>query len=347
MENVSPEQQNTPPPLSAQDKGWLGIVFILLSAFFFSLMSIFVRLSGDLPTFQKSFFRNIVASVVAFIALARSKNFRLQKGSFGVLLLRSVAGTVGIVANFYAVDKLTIADASILNKLAPFFSIVFSALLLKEKASWKDWLLVVTAFCGALFVIKPSFSIAQSGPALIGALGGLGAGLAYTCVHYLGGKGERTAMIVFFFSTFSCLAVLPFTIAQYQPMTLPQLGFLLLAGGCASVAQFSVTKAYTYAPAKDVSVYDYSQVLFSALWGFALFGEIPDWLSFIGYTVIISSAVIKYLLSRKNRKDIGQVRNKQIKPNSHGAYFYRRSATCPFLKRGAKKLNNFLTAFLL
>lgn len=309
MENLSPENQ-TPKSLVPQPKnaGWLGIVFILVSAFFFALMSVFVRLSGDLPTFQKSFFRNLVASIVAFIALVKSKNFRLKKGSFPVLLVRSIAGTVGIVGNFYAVDMLTIADASILNKLAPFFSIIFSALLLKEKASWKDWLLVGTAFCGALFVIKPSFSIADSAPALIGALGGLGAGLAYTCVHYLGGKGERTAMIVFFFSTFSCLAVLPFTIAQYQPMSLTQLAFLLLAGGCASVAQFSVTKAYTYAPAKDISVYDYSQVLFSAIWGFSLFGELPDYLSFIGYVVIIGSAIVKYVLSRRQHKDKGQVR---------------------------------------
>lgn len=304
METLLPDNvpQNEHEPNLAKNKGWLGIVFILISAFFFSLMSVFVRLSGDLPTFQKSFFRNIVASVVAFIVLAKSKNFRLQKGSFPVLLVRSIAGTVGIVGNFYAVDMLTVADASILNKLAPFFSIVFSALLLKEKASWRDWLLVGVAFFGALFVIKPSFSLSQSGPALIGALGGLGAGLAYTCVHYLGGKGERTAMIVFFFSTFSCIAVLPFTIAQYQPMSLPQVAFLLLAGGCASIAQFSVTKAYTYAPAKDISVYDYAQVLFSAVWGFTLFTEIPDAFSFIGYLIIIGSAIVKYLLGRRKSK---------------------------------------------
>ena len=316
MENLVTENQTSPLAPNAKKSGILGIVFILISAFFFALMSVFVRLSGDLPTFQKSFFRNLVASIVAFIALAKSKNFRLQKGSFPVLLVRSIAGTVGIVANFYAVDRLTIADASILNKLAPFFSIIFSALLLKEKASWKDWLLVSTAFCGALFVIKPSFSIADSVPALIGALGGLGAGLAYTCVHYLGGKGERTAMIVFFFSTFSCLAVLPFTIMQYKPMSWTQLGFLLLAGSCASVAQFSVTKAYTYAPAKDISVYDYSQVLFSAIWGLSLFEEIPDYLSFIGYVIIIGSAVIKYLLSRKKHKAMGQVRVENKKDNT-------------------------------
>ena len=96
--------------------------------------------------------------------------------------------------NFLHSDK----DKRIIS--VPFFSIVFSAILLKEKASWKDWVLVAVAFSGALFVIKPSFSLSQSFPALMGALGGLGAGLAYTCVHYLGGKGERASMIVFFFS---------------------------------------------------------------------------------------------------------------------------------------------------
>lgn len=298
MENKQPHNTTFS---TEKNTGWLGIIYILLSAFFFALMSVFVRLAGDLPVFQKSLFRNGVAALVAFCVLLKTRNFRLQKGSFPVLLLRSIAGTVGIVANFYAIDKLTVADASILNKLAPFFSIIFSALLLKEKASWKDWVLVIVAFTGALFVIKPGFSLSQSGPALIGALGGLGAGLAYTCVHYLGGKGERTAMIVFFFSTFSCLAVLPFTIIQFQAMELMQIVFLLLAGVCASVAQFSVTKAYTYAPAKDISVYDYSQVLFSAIWGFALFTEIPDYLSFVGYAIIIGAAVIKYLLAKKER----------------------------------------------
>ena len=265
-----------------------------------------MRLSGDLPTFQKSFFRNLVAALVACCVLIKEKNFRLQKGSLPALLLRSVAGTVGIVCNFYAIDHLAVADASILNKLAPFFSIVFSALLLKERASWKDWLLVVIAFSGALFVIKPTFSLSESFPALMGALGGLGAGLAYTCVHYLGGKGERTAMIVFFFSAFSCLSMLPFTIIYFTPMSLPQLAFLLLAGASASVAQFSVTKAYSFAPAKDISVYDYSQVLFSAIWGLAFFTELPDIWSFIGYAVIIGAAIVKFLLSKtKHEKDVG------------------------------------------
>ena len=306
LENEAPMSEMKEKKLKNPFKNWsslfYGIFFIVLSAFFYSLMSLFVRLAGDLPTFQKSFFRNLVAAFVGFLLLLKSGSFKMQKGSLPALFGRSIAGTIGIVCNFYAIDHMNISDASILNKLAPFFSIIFSIFILKEKASWKDWLLVAVAFGGALFVVKPSFDISKSVPALVGALGGLGAGLAYTFVRYLSVRGERSAMIVFFFSAFSCLVALPFTIAQYEPMEFIQVLFLLLAGVAASAAQFSVTAAYAHAPAKDISVYDYSQVIFAAIWGFVFLSEFPDVYSIIGYVIIIGAAVVKYLLSRKQGK---------------------------------------------
>lgn len=280
---------------------FLGVVCLVLSAFFYSLMSLFVRLSGDLPTFQKSFFRNIIAAVAGFILLIKSGSLKMKKGNLPSLLGRSIAGTVGVLCNFYAIDHMNISDASILNKLAPFFSILFSIFLLREKAGWKDLLLVGVAFGGALFVVKPSFDVSKSLPAVIGVIGGLSAGLAYTFVRKLGKNGEQSAMIVFFFSTFSCLAMLPLTLLQYQPMSWAQVGFLLLAGVAATGAQFTVTAAYTFAAAKEISVYDYSQVLFAALWGMIFLHECPDYLSIIGYTIIITAAIIKYLSSRKKK----------------------------------------------
>ena len=286
--------------VGGKDKRVLGVLCILLSAFFFSLMSVFVRLSGDLPTFQKALFRNAVAALVAFCMLAKSRSFVVKKGCVLPLLARSIAGTVGIVCNFYAIDHMFVSDASLIGKLAPFFSVVFSAFLLKEKAGWKDWLLVCIAFSGALFVVKPSLDIAKSLPALVAISGALGAGLAYTCVRFLGNKGERSSVIVFYFSVFSTLAVLPMAIADFQPMTTIQVVFLLLAGLSASVAQFALTGAYAFAPAKEISVYDYSQVLFAAVWGVIFFSELPDIFSFLGYAIIIGAAIAKYAISKKS-----------------------------------------------
>ena len=93
-----------------------GILFIIGAGFFFALMTFFVRLSGDLPTMEKAFFRNAVAAVVAAFLLIRAKEpFYAPKKSWGGLFMRSFCGTVGLICNFYAIDRLNIADANMLK----------------------------------------------------------------------------------------------------------------------------------------------------------------------------------------------------------------------------------------
>lgn len=271
-----------------------GILYILSAAFFFACMSFFIRKAGDLPTMQKAFFRNAVAMIVSAVMLLKSEEkFKIKKGSIPSLFMRSICGTLGMVCNFYAIDHMNISDANMLNKLAPFFAIVMSTFILKEMANRFEWSMVVIAFIGALFVVKPSFNLACM-PAVLAALGGLGAGTAYTFVRKLGTHGERGSLIVMFFSTFSCLVTLPFLIFDYHPMTVIQLIFLILAGASAACGQLTVTQAYTKAPAKDISVYDYAQVIFAALLGFFFLGQSPDVYSVVGYIIIIGAAVIKW-----------------------------------------------------
>ena len=199
------------------------------------------------------------------------------------------------------IDHLLIADASILNKLSPFFAVVFSFLLLKETIRPFQAICVLTAFGGCFFIVKPGFENAAVLPALIGVFGGLGAGLAYTMVRKLGSMQIKGPVIVFYFSLFSCLAVVPWLIVHVTPMTLRQQAVLLLAGVCAAGGQFSITAAYTYAPAKKISIYDYSQIIFASIFGFALFGEIPDRYSMIGYLLITGSSVLMFLYNRKDK----------------------------------------------
>ena len=271
-----------------------GIFHILLAAFGFAAMSLFVRLSGDLPTAEKAFFRNLIAAIVALYMLRKSgQKLRIKEGCLPTLLLRSIAGTIGIYANFWAISHMAIADANILNKLAPFAAIVMSIFIIGEKPNTFEIGTVITAFIGAAFIAKPGAGIASL-PALVAMIGGIAAGTAYTYVRKLGLMGERKAVIVLFFSTFSCLVSLPGMITGFVPMTLKQLIFLLMAGIMASVGQLNVTAAYSYAPAREISVFDYSQVVFAALLGFIFFREIPDIWSFLGYVIIIATAVVKW-----------------------------------------------------
>lgn len=277
-----------------------GILCITLSAFCFALMNTFVRLSGDLPSIQKSFFRNFVALIFAFFILKKNHTkIKWQKGNLFYLVLRSLFGTLGILCNFYAVDHLVLSDASMLNKMSPFFVILFSYLFLSEKVKGYQIVAVLGAFIGSLFVIKPSFSNLQLIPAALGFLGGVCAGAAYTAVRYLGKKGESGPLIVFFFSTFSCLVTLPCLVFQYHPMSRVQVIYLLLAGLSAAGGQFAITSAYFYAPAKEISIYDYSQIIFSAIIGFLLFTQIPDVYSILGYIIVCSMAVFMFFKDSK------------------------------------------------
>lgn len=273
-----------------------GVFFITLSAFCFALMNVFVRMAGDLPFIQKSFFRNFVALFFALILMKKQGiKLSMPKGSKLDLVLRATFGTIGIFCNFYAIDHMLVSDASMLNKLSPFFVIIFSYFILSEKIKPFQGLCVFIAFIGTLFVIKPGFTGIPIFPALIGIVGGMCAGIAYTYVRKLGTKGVKGPFIVFFFSMFSCLVSLPYLILEFTPMSPYQILILLLTGLAASGGQFFITAAYTHAPAREISIYDYSQIIFATILSFVLLGQIPDLYSFIGYIIICIASVIMFL----------------------------------------------------
>lgn len=277
-----------------------GVIFIILSALSFTGMNTFVRLAGDLPTMQKVFFRNFVAMIFAFAAMVKAgDSFKPKKGSVKYLLIRSAAGLAGVFGNFYALDKIELSNASMLNKMSPFFALIFSAIFIKEKVKPKQAVAIAVAFIGALFIIKPTFGNADLLASLAGFAGGMAAGGAYTCVRWLGIKGENGKLIVLFFSVFSCVLTVPYLIFDYHYMTAFQWFALLMAGVFAAGGQFAITAAYTHAPSREISVYDYSQIIFAAVVGFFVFGDIPDLWSFVGYFIIIAMAVWMFVYNNR------------------------------------------------
>ena len=276
-------------------------------------MGMFVRLADDfggaVSPFQKSFFRNLVAVFVAgaLFALkwreaARAPLPRRETASRGSgtpaaspwwpLVWRSVFGTIGIFGNFYALSHIPLGDACMLNKLSPFAAVVASWILLRERVTVRQGVAVAVAFVGAMFVVKPGFALAgETTAALAGLAGGVSAGLAYTCVRRLGILKVEPSFIVLFFSAFSTLATLPFLIFGYQPMTGAQVAILFGAGIMATIGQFGITAAYRFARPREIAVYDYANVAFAAVLGFAVFGQVPDAFSWFGIAVIVAMGV--------------------------------------------------------
>ena len=278
-----------------------GILCIIIAGFGFALMSLFVKLSGDLPSMQKGFFRNIIAVFISSIPLIKHwRVINIPRNNTGwlVLISRSVFGTIGLVLNFYAISHISLADSSIIQKLSPFIIIILSYIFFKEEMTKFQVFAIIIAFIGITLIIKPSGNNIISMGALAALLGALCAGIAYTCVRYLGTHNISGEFIIFFFSSLSSLMLLPYLILDYRTMTYYQLSMLLLAGISATIGQYGVTFAYKFAAAKNISVFDYSQVLFSGIFGYMFFGEFPDFQSLIGYIIVISVGIVLVLRSK-------------------------------------------------
>jgi drug/metabolite transporter (DMT)-like permease len=129
------------------------------------------------------------------------------------------------------------------------------------------------------------------------------AALAYTVLRVLGAK-EHPSITVFYFATFNTIALIPFVIFTFDKMTLMQFIYAFLAGIGATGGQIGISYAYKYAPAKEVSIFGYSGVVFSALFSVFLFGAVPDKISIIGYIIVFASSFYSYAINKKKSNKI-------------------------------------------
>lgn len=279
-----------------------GIIALLISSLGFSLMSFFVKYSGDLPTVQKTFFRNFISMVISLslVIYYKEKLFGQNKNQ-GLLLLRSSLGLLGVLLNFFVIDRMVLSDAEILNKLSPFFTILLCALFLKEYIRRYQMISIIIALVGAVFIIKPSMS-SDTAFALLGILGAILAAGAYTVLRVLGDR-EKFYTVVFYFSGFSTVALLPFFIFQYESMTFEQWIMLILAGIFAAFGQFGLTIAYSFAPAREISIFFYSTIIFTALLSIFILNEVPDMMSVIGYFIIFGASYYMFMKNRAPKEE--------------------------------------------
>src|SRR5690625_4311878 len=153
---------------------------MIVSSIGFALPILFVKLSGDLPSIQKTFFRNFVSAIIAFMFVIYSKESLFGKRENQLVLLgRSIFGTLGIIFLFYAIDHLVMSDADMLNKMSPFLVIIFSGIFLKERILPFQMITIIFAFIGMIFIVRPTFSL-DVVPNMVAVLSAIFAAATYT-----------------------------------------------------------------------------------------------------------------------------------------------------------------------
>jgi len=231
--------------------------------------------------------------------MIKNKNvsFFGKKENQKYLLSRSLLGLLGVILSFYAINYLVLSDASMLNKISPFFVTLFAVFFLKEKLTKIQIPVLIIVFSGALLIIKPQFNFSVV-PSLAGFLSAMCAGATYTIIRFLRDR-EKASTIVFYFSFVSVVVMFPLMMLNYQKPTMIQLLYLIGIGIFAGIAQFALTNAYRYAPASEVSIYDYTSIIFSGLIGFIVWSEVPDFLSIMGSVLIIGAAIFAFIYNGK------------------------------------------------
>jgi drug/metabolite transporter (DMT)-like permease len=276
------------------------VLAILLSALSFALVGTMVKLSGSLPVYEKALIRSLVSlGITGAVAFRHRDNPFRANPHIPTLIVRGAFGTGAMILYFYAIDHLTLADATLLNKLSPFFVTVFAVVFLKEKLLRYIVPSLFIAFVGAAFVIKPQLDF-RAVPAVAGLVSAACSGAAYTIVRSLRGK-EPPYRIVFYFALVAVAVTAPLTLARYVQPTVEQLGCLIAAGVFATVGQFSLTYGYHQSPASRLSIYNYAHVIFALVIGLVFWGEMPDWLSLVGGSLIIAAAIHHHLRALRDR----------------------------------------------
>lgn len=272
-----------------------AILLMLLSTFSFSVMQLIVKLSsGSIPTMEQVFARNFVTMVYPIFAIIKTKTPAFgKKENWFALFLRAILGYIGVVGYFYATNHMNVADASLLHRSSPFFTILFAAVFLKDKLKKPHIAALLIAFIGTVLVINPSLDIEKAWPAIVGLISAITAGGAYVAINYLKGK-ENNNTIIFTFSLLSCVLSAAF---GWSDFIMPNgLDWLMLAGIgiSAAVGQITLTQAYKMTAPGEVSIINYLGIIFSAVFGIVFLDESIGTRSLIGMIMIFAAALLLY-----------------------------------------------------
>jgi drug/metabolite transporter (DMT)-like permease len=206
----------------------------------------------------------------------------------GLQLLRLVLGTTEVALFFWAVAYLPLADAITFYLAGPIYVTALSALLLGEKVGWRRWLAVLAGFVGVLIALRPS-AATLTWPALIALTGSVAFAFLMIVTRMLRDTHDLVLMTSQMSGTFVLGAVTtPF--AWVTPSAY-DLIFLVAIGMISIGAQFSINRSLRLAPASVVVPYQYSMLVWAILFGYAVFGDVPDRFMLTGSAIIIAAGL--------------------------------------------------------
>lgn len=266
-----------------------GVLLMAAYAAAMAAMHATVRYSStELHPFVIAFFRNLLSLPMVLPLVLRHGRAGLRPKRFDLHLWRAVIGAAAMLAWFYALSVLPLANATALSFTTALFVTIFAALFIGEQVGLRRGAAVIIGFVGTVIILRPGLEVVSIG-AVLAVVSSATWGIALVVIKTLS-RYDRTESIVFWASVL--LTPLTFVAALFvwQWPTWEQLGVLALLALFSTIAHVLMTEAFKNAEAVVVMPLDFTRLIWAAVIGYVLFLEVPDWGTWLGGTVIFASA---------------------------------------------------------
>ena len=277
---------------------------MILASLLFALMGVGIKFAAaSFNVAELVFYRGIV-SIVFTLALMRVSRVSWRTPVPDMHLWRTVVGTLSLGAWFYAITYLPLATAMTLNYMSSIWMaviIVGGALIYGQPLRQGPLVLtIMAAFVGVVMLLRPTLADQQWFAGLVGLLSGIGAALAYMQVTALARVGEPASRTVFYFALGTALAgasgMVLMGVTPWQQVSTTAALWLVPIGVLASLGQWCMTRAYSHGATLVAANWQYSGIVFAALFGMLLFGDVITPLGWAGMALIIASGIAATLL---------------------------------------------------
>jgi drug/metabolite transporter (DMT)-like permease len=269
-----------------------GILYAIISALSFAIMSVFVKMIGThLPTAIPIFFRFAVSLILLLPWVIHSSKFRFKVTQPLRYLIRILSALLALFLMFYALKFIPLMNALLLNNTAPLFVPVIVYFLTGAKTSYKTWLGILIGFAGIVLILHPNRQIFSSPASLIALASGIFAAVAIVQMRLVS-KTNSVIQMLFYYFLVSTLISGIVAIGQWQT-PLPQVWWLLLdVGVFGALYQIFATLAYVTAPVRLVSPLMFFMVIFGGLSDWVIWGHVPSAMTLIGTGIIVAGSII-------------------------------------------------------
>lgn len=272
-----------------------GLLEVFFASLLFGLLPIVVRFGGNLGPYNLSFFRVVVAAICVYLFIIFSRNLKLAPFKYerGKLLLFGILHGFTILGYFLAIQYLTVASAVLLLYSSSVWIVVFSYFILKEKITKRTFIALVLAFIGIILVVSPqNFFLTES---LIGSLGGFAAGIGMGLVYTLSKTFKKydKVSLTFWQNLIAIPFVLPLIFFDFPKFSFVDMWIVLLLGSLFTAVPFIlIYKGFGKINAQKGSIVIMLDIVFSIIFAWILFKEVPTLMAMLGGALIIVGTYI-------------------------------------------------------